>query len=128
MFLPFVTTRLLKCNDRLINGLFHSRCLDFHGNNYFETSIFCVRRLQKQDKLLFKIDYAFDKDQTSEIYYVMVKTFLIQLLILRVYMICLLFPSASQLALVGLLQAHGKLSAFEYENKESRESNNGTKR
>ena len=21
----------LKCNDRLINGLFHSRCLDFHG-------------------------------------------------------------------------------------------------
>ena len=32
MFLPSVTTRPLKCNDSLINGLFHSRCLDFHTN------------------------------------------------------------------------------------------------
>ena len=46
----------------------------------------------------------------------------------RVYMICLIFPSASQLALISLLQARAKLSAFEYENKESRESNNHTKR
>ena len=40
-------------------------------------------------------------------------------------MICLMFPSASQLT---LKQARAKLSAFEYENKESRESNNCTKR
>ena len=42
MFLPFVTMQPLKCNDRLINGLFHSRCLDFHVDEkviYFETSI-----------------------------------------------------------------------------------------
>ena len=32
MFLTFVTTRALNCNDRLIDGLFHSRCLDFHAN------------------------------------------------------------------------------------------------
>ena len=38
----------------------------------------------------------------------------------RVYMICLIFPSASQLPLIGQLQARAKLSAFEYENKESR--------
>ena len=42
-------------------------------------------------------------------------------------MICLIFPIASQLALIGLLQACAKLSAFESENKESRESNNHTK-
>ena len=42
-------------------------------------------------------------------------------------MICLIFPSASQLALIGL-QTPIKLGAFEYENKESRESNNHTKR
>ena len=41
----------------------------------------------------------------------MVKTFLIQLLILREYM-----------------QWHAKSSTFEYENKESRKSNNHTKR
>ena len=46
----------------------------------------------------------------------------------RVYMICLIFPSASQLALTGQLQARAKLSAYEYEYKESRESNNHTKR
>ena len=40
-------------------------------------------------------------------------------------MICLIFPSASQLT--GYLQARAKLSAFEYENKESRESNKHTK-
>ena len=32
-------------------------------------------------------------------------------------MICLIFPSASQLTLIGLLQARAKLSAFENENK-----------
>ena len=32
MFLPFVTARPLKCNGRLINGLFHSRYLDVHAN------------------------------------------------------------------------------------------------
>ena len=35
------------------------------------------------------------------------------------YMICLIFPSASQLTLIGQLQASAKLSAFEYENKEA---------
>ena len=40
----------------------------------------------------------------------------------RVYMICLIFPSASQLAPIGLLEASAKLSAFEYENKENREN------
>ena len=43
-------------------------------------------------------------------------------------MICLIFPSASQLTLIGELQARPKLSAFEYENKKSLESNNHTKR
>ena len=45
----------------------------------------------------------------------------------RAYMICLIFPSASQLALIDLLQARAKLGAFEYENKESKESNSRTK-
>ena len=27
---PFVTTRPLKCNDRPIIGLFHTKCLDVH--------------------------------------------------------------------------------------------------
>ena len=31
MSLPFVTTRSLKRNDRLTNGLFDSRCLDFNA-------------------------------------------------------------------------------------------------
>ena len=68
MFLSLVTTRPLKCNDRLINGLFNSRCLNFDANekkNYFETGIILIRRLQQQDKLLFKINYAFNKDQTT---------------------------------------------------------------
>ena len=43
-------------------------------------------------------------------------------------MICIIFSSASQLTLIGSLQARAKLSAFEYESKESRESNNHTKR
>ena len=43
-------------------------------------------------------------------------------------MICLIFQSASQLALIGQLQAHAKLNAFEYGNKESRKSKNHTKR
>ena len=37
-------------------------------------------------------------------------------------MICLTFPSESQLALIGQLQARAKLSAFEYENEESKET------
>ena len=37
-------------------------------------------------------------------------------------MTCLIFPSVSQLAIIG------KTTAFEYENKESRESNNHTER
>ena len=28
----FLTALPLKCNDRWINGMFHSRCLDFHTN------------------------------------------------------------------------------------------------
>ena len=43
-------------------------------------------------------------------------------------MIFLIFPSASQLARIGYMQARAKLSAFEYENKESRESNSHIKR
>ena len=43
-------------------------------------------------------------------------------------MICFMFPSASQLALIDYLEAQAKLSAFEYENKESRESSNRSKR
>ena len=35
-------------------------------------------------------------------------------------MICLIVPSASQLALVGQLQVRAKLSAFEYEKKKKR--------
>ena len=45
-------------------------------------------------------------------------------------MICLIFLGASQLPLIGQLHAGAKLSAFEYQNKESRESresNNHTK-
>ena len=43
-------------------------------------------------------------------------------------MICLILPSASQLALTGYMQASAKLSAFDYESKKSRESSNHTKR
>ena len=46
----------------------------------------------------------------------------------RVYIICLIYPRTSQLALTGTLQVLAELSAFEYESKESRESNNHTKR
>ena len=47
----------------------------------------------------------------------------------RVNMICFIYSSASQLALyIGQSQARAKLSAFEYENKESRESSNHIKR
>ena len=38
-------------------------------------------------------------------------------------MICLVFPSTSQLALIGYLQARAKLSAFEYENKKIEKGN-----
>ena len=74
MFLPFVTTRPIKCNDRLINGLFHSRCLDFHVNE----KIIIL-------KPALSINHSFDKDQTTEIYDMMAITFLIQLLTLREY-------------------------------------------
>ena len=43
-------------------------------------------------------------------------------------MIYLMFPSASQLALISLLQVRAKLSAFEYESKERRQSNSHTER
>ena len=43
-------------------------------------------------------------------------------------MICVIFPSAFQVALTGKLQARATLNAYEYENKESREGNNRTKR
>ena len=43
--------------------------------------------------------YGFGKDQATEIYYVIVKTFLIAYLT-GVYMICLIFPRVSQLALI----------------------------
>ena len=107
MFLSFVATRPLKCNERLINALFHSRCLDFNVN---EKIIILKLALSEEDVYkdktnfhLFEINYASDNDQTTEVYYVMVKTFLIQLLILRAYihMICSVFQSASQLALIG---------------------------
>ena len=54
------------------------------------------------------------------------KTFLIHEIayFTRVYMICLIFPSASQSAPTGKLQARAKLSAFEYENQEGRGSSN----
>ena len=39
-----------------------------------------------------------------------------------------MFPSTSQSAVIGQLQAHPKLSVFEYENKDSRESENHTER
>ena len=32
MALPFVTTEPLECNNRLINGLFHTKCPDVHAN------------------------------------------------------------------------------------------------
>ena len=32
MFLHFATTQPRKCDDRLINGMFHSRCLDLQAN------------------------------------------------------------------------------------------------
>ena len=35
-------------------------------NNYFETSIIGIRRLQRQDKLDFKINFGFDKDQAKD--------------------------------------------------------------
>ena len=37
--------------------------------------------------------------------------------------ICLIFPRASQLAFIGKLEARARLSNFEYEIKESRETN-----
>ena len=30
--LSFVTNQTFKCNDRLINGLFHLKCVDVHEN------------------------------------------------------------------------------------------------
>ena len=29
---PSVTSRLVKCDDRLVNGLFHTKCVDVHAN------------------------------------------------------------------------------------------------
>ena len=57
----------------------------------------------------------------------MVKTILIQLLIYESIYDLLNVPKHIS-ALIGQLQARTNLSAFENENKESRESNNHTKR
>ena len=40
---------------------------------YFGTGIIWMRRPERLDKLFFKVNYAFNKDQTAEIYYVMAK-------------------------------------------------------
>ena len=69
--LPFVTTRPLKCNYMVINGLFHtkrSKCLDVHASEkiiFFVTSIIWIICLQRHAKLLFKINYSCDLDQTT---------------------------------------------------------------
>ena len=72
----------------------------------------------KTRQFFFKINYAFDKDKDQTIRFIndgnqsdSIAYFT------RVYMICLILPSASQLALLGYLQARAKLSALEYENK-----------
>ena len=57
----------------------------------------------------------------NKIYYLTVKTFLIQMLIHK--SIC-----ASQLTTIGQFQAPANLSAFEHKNKEGRENGNHTKR
>ena len=73
MFRPFVTSLPLKCNDRLINGLFHSRCLDFHANEKI-----IILKLA-----LSVINYA---DRTTRFIKIRDgKNILIQLLILREY-------------------------------------------
>ena len=69
--LPFVTTWPLKCNDRVINGLVHTKKFKMSRrsckweNNYFVTSINWTIRLQRHGKLLVKISYSLDKDQTT---------------------------------------------------------------
>ena len=60
----------LKCNDRVINGLFHTKEVKMSRrsrkweNNYFVTSIIWIIRQQRHGKLV-KIDYSFDKDQAT---------------------------------------------------------------
>ena len=67
----FVTIRPLKCNDRVINEVFHSKKVKMSRlsckweNNYFVTSIISIIRLQRHGKLLFKMNYSFHKDQTT---------------------------------------------------------------
>ena len=69
--LPFVTTRPLKYNFRVINGLFHTKKFKMSRrscsweNNYFVTSIIWIILLQRHGKLLVEINYSFDKDQTT---------------------------------------------------------------
>ena len=68
-----------------------------------------MRRLQRQDKLLFKINYSFDKDQTTIIDLQSNNNLLYDgknisdpvAYFMRVYMIWLIFPGAPQLALLG---------------------------
>ena len=62
-FLPFVTARSFKCNDKLISGLFHSRFLDFLENEkiILKLALSEYNVYKKQDKLLFKTNFNFDK-------------------------------------------------------------------
>ena len=54
MLLPFVTTRPLECFDRLINGLFHSRCLDVQAD---EKIIILKLALCEQDEYKDKTNF-----------------------------------------------------------------------
>ena len=61
-----------------------------------------MRRLQKQDKIVFKINYTFNKDKKQQDLLLDSKDISDSIAYFtRVYMICLTFPSASQLALIG---------------------------
>ena len=84
----------LKRNDRVINGLFHSRCLDFDANE----KIILKPALSEYDaykgKTNFKMNYAFDKTTRlleDENFSDLTAYFM------RVYMTCLIFLSTSQL-------------------------------
>ena len=57
-----------------------------------------MRHLQRQYKLLLKINYGFDKDQITDLLCDGKKIFYSK----RVYMVQFIFPSDSQLALKGL--------------------------
>ena len=63
-------------------------------SNYFETSIIRTRRLQRQDKVVYKIRFAFDKQQDLLRDGENISDSTAQFT--TVYMICLIFPSPSQ--------------------------------